>query len=82
MVTAAKAIQETKEFKKIGVNVGPATMDWQRCFGGYDYYDSHAYLRYACSYWCFCWCVSVRAGARRPETYGRVDGGVSCLYAR
>ena len=28
MVTAANAIQEVEEFKKIGINVGDATMDW------------------------------------------------------
>ncbi|MBD9032625.1 MAG: dihydrolipoamide dehydrogenase, partial [Veillonella atypica] len=28
MVTAANAVQEVKEFGKIGVNVGDATMDW------------------------------------------------------
>ena len=28
MVTAANAIQEVEEFKKIGINVSDATMDW------------------------------------------------------
>ena len=52
MVTAANAIQETKEFKKIGVNVGPATMDWHtvskrtwhkidESAGIYDYYNAY-----------------------------------------
>ena len=52
MVTVANAIQETKEFKKIGVNVGPATMDWDtvskrtwhkidESAGIYDYYNAY-----------------------------------------
>ena len=28
MVTAANAVQEVEEFKKIGINVNSATMDW------------------------------------------------------
>ena len=52
MVTAANAIQETEEFKKIGVNVGSATMDWDtvskrtwhkidESAGIYDYYNAY-----------------------------------------
>ena len=52
MVTVANAIQETEEFKKIGVNVGSATMDWDtvskrtwhkidESAGIYDYYNAY-----------------------------------------
>ena len=52
MVTAANAIQEVEEFKKIGVNVGDATMDWDtvakrtwhmidKSAGIYDYYNAY-----------------------------------------
>ena len=52
MVTAANAIQEVEEFKKIGVNVGDATMDWDtvakrtwhmidKNAGIYDYYNAY-----------------------------------------
>ena len=52
MVTAANAIQEVEEFKKIGVNVGDATMDWNtvakrtwhmidKNAGIYDYYNAY-----------------------------------------
>ena len=52
MVTAANAVQEVKEFGKIGVNVGDATMDWDtvakrtwhmfdKSAGIYDYYNAY-----------------------------------------
>ena len=52
MVTAANAIQEVEEFKKIGINVGSATMDWDtvskrtwhkidESAGIYDYYNAY-----------------------------------------
>ena len=51
MVTAANAIQEVEEFKKIGINVSDATMDWDtvskrtwykidESAGIYDYYNA------------------------------------------
>ena len=52
MVTAANAIQEVEEFKKIGINVGDATMNWDtvakrtwhmidKSAGIYDYYNAY-----------------------------------------
>lgn len=52
MVTAANAVQEVKEFSKIGVHVSAATMDWDtvskrtwhmidKSAGIYDYYNAY-----------------------------------------